>query len=164
MQDERARLEELKRLAVMDTLEEQAYDDITRLAAEMSGAPIALISLLDGTRQWFKARVGLQARETPREQAFCNVAIQTPGETLIVRDALQDPRFAENALVTGEPKIRFYAGAPLVTSTGHAMGTVCVIDTKPRELTPHQLEQLRFLAQQVVSMLEQRATTEPATR
>ena len=106
----------------------------------------------------------MQARETPREQAFCNVAIQTPGETLIVSDALQDPRFANNALVTGEPNIRFYAGAPLVTSTGHALGTVCVIDTKPRELTPHQLEQLRFLAQQVVSMLEERAADDTAKR
>lgn len=157
MNDEADRLQELVRLSVMDTQEEQAYDDITRLAAEMSGAPIALISLVDGTRQWFKARVGLQARETPREQAFCNVAIQTPGQTLIVRDTLADPRFAANPLVTGAPNIRFYAGAPLVTSAGHALGTVCVIDTKPRDLSTEQLERLRFLSQQVVSMLEDRA-------
>ncbi len=161
MHDEAGRLQELNRLSVMDTQEEQAYDDITRLAAEMSGAPMALISLVDGSRQWFKARVGLQARETPREHGFCAEAIQTPGQMLIVRDALADPRFAANPLVTGEPRIRFYAGAPLVSSTGHVLGTVCVIDTQPRDLTEDQLERLRFLSQQVVSMLEARAVNGP---
>lgn len=113
MPHEQDRLQELKRLAIMDSLEEFAYDDITRMAAEMSGAPIALISFVDGTRQWFKARIGLQALQTPKEQAFCAVAIQTPGETLIVRDASADPRFAENPLVTGSPHIRFYAARRL---------------------------------------------------
>jgi MOSC domain-containing protein YiiM len=155
--DEHGRLQELKRLMVMDTLEEMAYDDITRLAAAMSGAPIALISFVDETRQWFKSRIGLQATETPRELAFCAIAIQTPDQALVVPDALQDPRFASNPLVTSDPNIRFYAGAPLVTSAGHALGTVCVIDTKPREWTAEQVEQLKFLAQQVVAMLEARA-------
>ena len=157
MHDEQSRLRELKRLMVLDSSEERAYDDITRLAAEMSGAPIALISLVDETRQWFKSRVGLQATETPRELAFCSIAIQEPGKTMIVRDAIEDSRFANNPLVTGDPNIRFYAGAPLVTSNGHALGTICVIDTKPRELTAEQIDQLKFLATQVVVMLEARA-------
>ncbi|MEO5733346.1 MAG: GAF domain-containing protein [Rubrivivax sp.] len=165
MNDESSRLAELKRLMIMDTSEERAYDDITRLAAEITGAPIALISLVDGTRQWFKSRIGLQATETPREMAFCSHAIQQPRETMVVRDARADPRFADNALVTGDPNIRFYAGAPLVTSTGHVLGTVCVIDTEPRELTYDQLVKLEFLARQVVAMMESRAdsgSTAPA--
>ncbi|WP_156374323.1 ATP-binding protein [Pseudorhodoferax sp. Leaf274] len=152
---EHARQAALDRLAI-DTLQEAAYDDITRLAAETCDAPIALISLVDRERQWFKSRVGLQATETPREYAFCAHAIQTPGEVFVVQDAALDPRFATNPLVTGDPCIRFYAGAPLVTSTGEALGTVCVIDRKPRSLEPTQLELLRFLAQQVVETLEKR--------
>ncbi|MDO9405206.1 MAG: GAF domain-containing protein [Polaromonas sp.] len=154
---ETARLAELERLQVMDSFEEQAYDDITRMAADICGTPIALISLVDANRQWFKSRVGLQARETPRELAFCAHAIQTPEQPMVVRDASQDARFVDNALVTGDPNIRFYAGAPLVTSSGHALGTLCMIDREPRDITPAQLEQLQFLAQQVVVMLEARA-------
>jgi GAF domain-containing protein len=149
------RLAELERLAITE-LQEVAFDDITRLAAETCDTPIALISLVDSSRQWFKSRVGLQATETPREHAFCAHAIQTPGHVFIVEDAAIDPRFASNPLVTGEPGIRFYAGAPLVTSTGAALGTVCVIDREPRTLDPKQLELLQFLAQQVVRTLEQR--------
>ena len=149
------RLAELERLALTE-LQEVAFDDITRLAAETCDTPIALISLVDSSRQWFKSRVGLQATETPREHAFCAHAIQTPGHVFIVEDAAIDPRFASNPLVTGEPGIRFYAGAPLVTSTGAALGTVCVIDREPRTLDPKQLELLQFLAQQVVRTLEQR--------
>ena len=134
MQDEYNRLQELKRLLVIDTSEERAYDDITHLAVEMSGAPIALISLVDETRQWFKARIGLQAQQTPRENSFCSFAIQRPSEVMVVHDALQDPRFATHPLVTGTPNIRFYVGAPLVTSNGQALGTLCVIDTKPRDM------------------------------
>ena len=154
---ELSRLEELRRLDVLDTFEEQAYDDITRMAADICGTPIALISLIDENRQWFKSRVGLQVSETPRELAFCAHAIKAPREPLVVPDATKDPRFVNNELVTGNPGIRFYAGAPLVTSSGHALGTVCVIDREPRDISPAQLEQLQFLAQQVVVMLETRA-------
>lgn len=153
---EHARIAALQALNVMDSPEERAYDDITRLAATVCGTPIALVSLVDGSRQWFKSRVGLQAKETPREQAFCAHAIRTPDRAMVVNDAQADPRFADNALVTGDPNIRFYAGAPLVTSSGHALGTLCVIDTVPRDITPEQLQELSFLASQVIATLEAR--------
>lgn len=153
---ETARLQELKRLLIMDSTEETAYDDIVRLAAGICGTPMALISLVDDSRQWFKARIGLQVQETPREHAFCAIAIQRPEQAMVVRDALADPRFATNPLVTDAPSIRFYAGAPLVTSGGHALGTVCVLDSEPRELGAEQLAQLQALAQQVIVMLEAR--------
>ncbi|WP_082497525.1 ATP-binding protein [Pseudorhodoferax sp. Leaf267] len=150
------RQQELDRLAI-SALQDAAYDDIVRMAADAFDTPIALISLVDGDRQWFKARVGLQATETPRAYAFCAHAIQDPGHTMLVDDALADPRFADNPLVTGDPHIRFYAGAPLVTSNGQALGTLCVIDNKPRALDPKQIETLQYMAQQVVTMMEQRA-------
>ncbi len=150
---ERFRQAELDRLAVSHK-QDAAYDDIVRLAAETCDVPIALITLVDGGRQWFKARIGLQVSETPREHAFCAHAIQSPGENFIVEDASVDPRFVANPLVTGDPSIRFYAGAPLVTREGIALGTVCVLDTAPRTLDGKQLELLRFLAQQVVDRLE----------
>jgi GAF domain-containing protein len=152
--DEAGRLEALQQLMVMDSPEEQAYDDITRMAANLCGTPMSLISLVDGQRQWFKSRVGLQASETPREVAFCAHAINNPQELMVVNDAAADARFSENALVTGDPHIRFYAGAPLVTSEGHALGTLCVLDTVPRTLSAAQLEQLQFMARQVITMLE----------
>lgn len=152
--DENARLKALEKLGVMDTADEQAYDDITRLAASMCETPIALITLVDGTRQWFKSRVGMQASETPREHAFCAHAIEAPGEVFVVNDASADPRFAANPLVTGDPNIRFYAGAPLLSSEGHALGTVCVIDTKPRSLSTGQMKELQFMAKQVMDTLE----------
>lgn len=154
---EEARLAALNRLMVMDTPEEEAYDDITRMAATLCNTPVALITLLDGKRQWFKSRVGTQVTETPREMSFCTHAIQNPSEVFVVNDASVDPRFADNPLVTQDPNIRFYAGAPLVTSDGQALGTVCVIDTRARNLTSDQIKELQFLAQQVVATLEQRS-------
>ncbi len=153
---ERARQSELDDFRVVDTLEEQAFDDLTRMAASVCGVPIALISLLDRDRQWFKSRVGLQATETPREFAFCEHAIHAAEPVMMVRDATQDERFAANPLVTGDPSIRFYAGAPLVSSGGQRLGTICVIDRVPRELDARQIETLQFLADQVMRKLEER--------
>ncbi len=154
---EQQRLQALKRLMVMDSIEETAFDDLTRMAADVFSTPIALISLVDDSRQWFKSRVGLQAQQTPREYAFCAHALEAPKEVMVVRDASIDPRFTANPLVTGEPNIRFYAGAPLVTSSGHALGTLCVIDSTPREVLPKDLETLQFMAAQVIALLEERA-------
>jgi hypothetical protein len=152
---ELARQQELDRLEI-SALQDSAYDEIVRLAADELDAPIALISLVDGDRQWFKARVGLQATQTPREFAFCDHAIRDASHVMVVEDALVDPRFATNPLVTDQPNIRFYAGAPLVTASGYALGTVCVIDTKPRTLTETQVKTLQLTAQQVVKMMESR--------
>lgn len=153
---EKSRLSALQRLMVMDSPEEQAYDNITRLAASVCGTPISLISLVDDKRQWFKARVGLAAKETPRDMAFCAHAIPSPLEVLQVEDAQADARFANNPLVTGDPRIRFYAGAPLVNRDNEVMGTLCVIDRVPRTLDAEQLETLKFMASQVMEMLEER--------
>ena len=148
------RLAELDGLQVLDTAPEAVFDAITRRAAAAFDVPIALISLIDDQRQWFKSRVGLEATETDRQHAFCGHAIQNPGEVMVVGDATRDARFAANPLVTGEPNIRFYAGAPLVTAAGHALGTLCVIDREPRSLTPYQLDELRALAARIVTELE----------
>ena len=137
----------------MDTPPERAFDDITRLAAQLCGTPIALISLIDGHRQWFKSRVGLDATETSRHLAFCAHAILGT-ETLIVPDATQDSRFAGNPLVTDAPHIRFYAGQPLTNADGYELGTLCVIDRTPRELDPAQMEALRDQAKLFQSFVQ----------
>lgn len=145
----------LKAFCILDTEPEPAFDDAVNLAAAICGTPISLITLLDGRRQWFKARAGMAACETPQEYAFCSHAIRGR-EIFIVKDALTDPRFRDNPLVTGEPFIRFYAGVPLVTAEGHALGTLCVIDTVPRELTAQQKTALTLLARQVFNQMKAR--------
>lgn len=154
--DEPQRLAALQEYAVLDTLAESSFDDLTELASRICDTPIALVSLIDGDRQWFKSRVGLDAPQTPRDQAFCAHAILEPGQVFQVRDASEDPRFADNPLVTGAPNIRFYAGMPLVTADNHALGTLCVIDRKSRELTPLQHSALQVLSRHVVKLLELR--------
>lgn len=149
------RLAALDSYDVMDSAAEAAFDDITRLAAQICGVPMALISLVDERRQWFKSAVGLDASETPREVAFCAHAIQQPG-LFTVNDAAADPRFARNPLVTGDPNLRFYCGAPLVTDEGFPLGTLCVLDTQPGQLSTAQQFALNTLARQVVVQLELR--------
>ena len=152
-----ARVAALRALGVLDTPPEPDYDDLTRLAAQICQVPIALISLVDADRQWFKSRVGLDDAETPRELSFCAHAIVEPQNDLfVVPDASADPRFAANALVTGAPHIRFYAGTPLVTHDGWALGTLCVIDREPRQLTADQLHALTILRRHVIDALELR--------
>ncbi|HEX7286130.1 MAG TPA: sigma 54-interacting transcriptional regulator [Candidatus Angelobacter sp.] len=151
--NEDARLEALRRYRILDTPEQREFDDVAGLAAALCDAPIALISLIDADRQWFKARVGLRSREMPRNVAFCAHAI-LQHDLLVVTDALADARFADNPLVTGELNIRFYAGAPLITPEGHALGTLCVIDVVPRKLSEQQQQALRVLSSQLMAQLE----------
>lgn len=153
--DEQARLDELYRYEILDTPPEVAFDDLTRQAAQICGTPIALVSLIDANRQWFKSKVGLGVSETSRDIAFCAHAILQP-DVLVVPDTSADGRFCDNPLVTMDPTIRFYAGVPLVTAAGHAMGTLCVIDRVPRQLTAEQLEALRAVSRQVVRQLDLR--------
>jgi PAS domain S-box-containing protein len=154
-ENETARLDALQRYAVLDTLPEQEFNDLSRMAALICGTPIALVSLVDADRQWFKSKVGLEENETSRDIAFCAHAILQP-DVMVVPDALEDERFRNNPLVTGEPKVRFYAGAPLTTREGYALGTLCVMDRVPRDLSPEQKEALRALGRLVVAQLELR--------
>lgn len=161
---ERRRLAALHALEILDTGPEDDFDTIARLAAGICDAPMALVSLVDSDRQWFKARVGFEQQSTPRNVSFCSQAIVTPDQALVVPDARADARFANNPLVTGDPSIRFYAGVPLVTRDGHALGTVCVIDTVPRTLTDDQLGGLTIAAKAVMTLLEQRRTIDELER
>lgn len=156
-QNEQQRLKALKSFNVLDTLEEQEYDAITRIAADICNTPMALVSLIDEDRQWFKSHHGIDASETPRDLAFCAHAINTPDSLLLVNDANKDERFFDNPLVTGGPQVQFYAGAPLNTKEGESIGTLCVIDTKPRaEFTEKQQASLKDLANQVMAQFELR--------
>jgi GAF domain-containing protein len=152
---ESERLRALHAYNILDTSPEDSFDDLVKLASNICGTPIALISLVDEARQWFKASQGMIQRETPRAISFCTHALQRP-EIMLVADAQEDPRFSANPLVTGAPHVRFYAGAPLRTVGGQALGTLCVLDRVPRELSASQLEALRILSAQVMVLLEQR--------
>jgi signal transduction histidine kinase len=150
------RLEALDSYHILDTLEEKDYDDLTALAAAICGVPIALISLVDKDRQWFKSHRGLAARETPIEQSFCAHAIVSEEDIMIVEDANEDIRFKHNPLVTGSPHVTFYAGVPLTSEEGYSLGTLCVIDSKPKKLNSEQQSALKIIAQQVMDKLELR--------
>ena len=154
-EDERLRV--LRSYKILDTKPEAQFDELTQLAALICGVPICLISLIDADRQWFKSRVGLDAEETPRAQAFCTHAIMQP-ELFVISDAAQDDRFSHNPLVTGDPHIRFYAGAPLATADGNLLGTLCVMDRQPRTLTEDQKTALQILGRQVIANMELRAS------
>jgi formate hydrogenlyase transcriptional activator len=155
--NESERLESLRQYNILDTLPEREFDDLTMLAARICETPMATVTLVDVDRQWFKAKVGVEATETSRDLAFCAHAI-LQSDLLIVPDATADVRFSTNPLVTGPPYIRFYAGAPLISPDGHAVGTLCVIDSVPHELTPEQASALQALSRQVVAHLELRRT------
>lgn len=151
--NEPERLAALARYHILDTLPELQYDEIVELAAFICGTPIALISFVDAHRQWFKASVGVEARETPRDVSFCGHVV-AQGSTMIVEDAKQDERFFDNPYVVGEPHVNFYAGAPLATDDGYTLGSLCVIDRQPRQLGVEQREALEALARVVVRQLE----------
>lgn len=157
--NEPSRLLALQSYEIMDSGQELRYDDITLLASRICRTPMALITLINEDRQWFKSKVGLAGTETPRELAFCAHAIVEPDKVLTVVDARVDDRFSANPVVTGDPYVRFYAGAPLVSADGHALGTLCVIDREPRHLEPEQKDALLALSRQVMALLEERRTS-----
>ncbi len=156
--NEPARLAALRRSRLLDSECDSDFDAITALVAAICDTSMSVVSLVDAERQWFKSRFGLDAPETPRDLSFCGHAILEPETLMIVPDAMRDPRFCDNPLVTGDPKIRFYAGVPLVDGDGFALGTLCVIDTRSRELTESQLEVLRLASRSVTALIAQRST------
>jgi diguanylate cyclase (GGDEF)-like protein len=157
--NELERLDALRTLAILDTDGEQLYDDVVALASAICDAPVAIINFVDADRQWGKALVGLDDSEAPREHSFCARAILDPDALLVVPDTHADPVWVRNPMVTGDANVRFYAGAPIVTSAGHALGTVCIADHVTREFTHAQRDALKVLARQTAAHLELRGTT-----
>lgn len=160
--NEQSRLAALRSYELLDTRAERAFDDLVHLTAESFGVPMTLVSLIDADRQWFKAKCGLDACQTDRDLAFCAHAILKPSHLMVVPDATEDPRFSGNPLVTGPPHIRFYAGCPLVDPDGHALGTLCLIDTAPRDLDSAERERLRLLARLVMDQAQARKVARAA--
>jgi GAF domain-containing protein len=154
--NETERLRVLQHYGIMDSLPEDSFNDIVYLASEICEVPVCLISFIDETRQWFKAKKGLETCETSRDLAFCAHTILND-EILVVPDATKDARFYNNPLVLGEPYVRFYAGAPLISPSRHKLGTLCIIDHQPRQLSTVQLNSIKILAKQVVKLLELRS-------
>jgi GAF domain-containing protein len=152
---EAARVAALDRYAILDSEPEQSFDDLVVLAAHICQVPMAMLSLVDDHRQWFKSKFGVEVRETSKEASICAHAIQQ-NDLFIVPDTLQDARFRENPLVTGEPHIRFYAGAPLINDEGYALGTLCVLDREPRELDAEQKEAINALGRLALRQMELR--------
>jgi len=148
------RLADVESYNILDTLPDHELDEFTQLASVICGSPISLITILDDTRQWFKSAKGTSLKETPIDESFCQYSLNKPEEVLIVNDALKDDRFKTNRLVTGNPNIRFYAGAPLVTSKNNVLGTLCVIDTEPKELTAEQQDALMILSKKAMEAIE----------
>ena len=153
---ESERLNDLESFSILDTLPESDYDNLTRLASQICNTPISLISLIDDKRQWFKSHHGLYASETPKEQAFCAHAINNQEQVFIIEDARKDIRFHDNPLVTGDPYVIFYAGVPLISEGGLPLGTLCVIDNKPKTLSQDQIHSLNALSKQVMNLLKLR--------
>ena len=151
--NEVGRIAALQKYAILDTDPKQSFDDLTLLASFVCKTPIVLISLVDEDRQWFKSRVGMDAKETSRDIAFCSTAI-LQSDVFVVSDALKDDRFRDNPLVVSDPHTRFYAGAPLINEDGYALGTLCVVDRAPRDLAPEQKEALKALSRLVLTQLE----------
>ena len=156
---EEERLNELYKYEILDTLEEEDFDILTRLASQIAQTPISLISLVDSERQWFKSKQGIDQTETPRDISFCGHAINEEGEIFEIPNAREDERFHDNPLVQSDPNIVFYAGVPLETTNGLPLGTLCVIDSEPKRLSADQSEALQALARQVMNMLELRRKT-----
>lgn len=162
-EDEKVRLDALKNYQILDTFPEMDFDDFTKVASHICGTPIALISLVDESRQWFKSRFGLDAEETPRDLAFCSHAI-LHDDVFVVLDSFKDERFHDNPLAVSAPHVRFYAGAPLNTPSGHRIGTLCVIDSKPREFDKERQETLKAIARQVINQMELRLLMKEAQK
>ena len=154
--NEEERLRELDLYAILDTLPEKEYDQLTAIAAAICGTKISLVSLIDHRRQWFKSHYGMDDQETPREYAFCAHAILQPSDVFIIPDAREDHRFHDNPLVTGKPHVIFYAGVPLITENGYPLGTLCVLDDQPRLLKKEQIDALIGLAEQTINLMELR--------
>ncbi|MGB1209875.1 MAG: GAF domain-containing protein [Lacinutrix venerupis] len=151
--NEEERLRDLESYSIIDSLPESDYDNLTRIASQICNTPISLVSLLDDKRQWFKSHHGLETSQTPKDYAFCAHAINDSNNIFIVEDARKDERFHDNPLVTGDPNIVFYAGVPLISENGYPLGTLCVIDNKPKTLTKDQILSLDALSKQAMNLL-----------